>query len=351
MGVHILCGLVLVAAVLWLRPRRELTAVIAAALVLGLAGTLGALFWRETNFHAIRLFAWVVFLYIPLWLLIAAGMLGKRRRRGAIFLVLVVIAVEAIAVDAFLIEPYRLEVSRFSLPSEELEETVRVAILADLQTDVIGAFEREVFAALAATEPDLLLLPGDFLQVGDPALRARLQDELRALFAALPLTTLPAVAVGGNTDDASWPRIFSGLPVEVCTGTRTMRLGIGADSLTVTGLSLRDSFDTGLQLAARPGYTIVVGHGPDFALGQVEADLLVAGHTHGGQVQLPLIGPLLTLSRIPRAWAEGVTALDRGRHLVVSRGVGMERGHAPRLRFLCRPQLVVLDIIPTARGE
>ena len=81
-------------------------------------------------------------------------------------------------------------------------------------------------------------------------------------------------------------------------------------------------------------------------MGKIDADLLVTGHTHGGQVRLPLIGPLMTLSRIPRAWAAGLTELPGGGKLLVSRGLGMERGYAPRIRFLCRPELMVIDLVP-----
>ena len=81
-----------------------------------------------------------------------------------------------------------------------------------------------------------------------------------------------------------------------------------------------------------------------------DADLILAGHTHGGQVRLPLLGPLLTLSQVPRSWAAGRTELPGGGTLIVSRGVGMERHDAPRLRFLCRPELVVLDLIPAPRA-
>jgi len=63
-------------------------------------------------------------------------------------------------------------------------------------------------------------------------------------------------------------------------------------------------------------------------------------------VQLPFIGPLMTLTAVPRAWASGVTTIAPGKTLVVSRGIGMERGHAPRLRFLCRPEVVVIDLLP-----
>ena len=91
----------------------------------------------------------------------------------------------------------------------------------------------------------------------------------------------------------------------------------------------------------------MLGHAPDFALSpRVEGDLLLAGHTHGGQVQLPLYGPPLTFSKVPRAWADGVTDLGDGRTLVVSRGVGLERRTAPALRFLCRPEIVILELAP-----
>jgi hypothetical protein len=99
-------------------------------------------------------------------------------------------------------------------------------------------------------------------------------------------------------------------------------------------------------VAGEDRFHIVLGHSPNFSLGPVDADLLIAGHTHGGQVQLPLIGPLLTLSHVPRSWASGVTEIALGKTMVVSRGIGMERGAAPRLRFLCRPELVVVDLLP-----
>ena len=153
-----------------------------------------------------------------------------------------------------------------------------------------------------------------------------------------------AFAVRGNIEPPRWPEIFAGLPVTPVTQTQSFE----AAGLRVTCLSERDSFDPSLVLAGDEDdrFHVVLGHSPNFALGRVEADLLVAGHTHGGQVQVPLVGPLVTLSKVPRRWAAGLTDLPGGGRLLVSRGVGMEGGGAPRLRFFCRPELVVIDLAP-----
>jgi len=54
----------------------------------------------------------------------------------------------------------------------------------------------------------------------------------------------------------------------------------------------------------------------------------------------------MTRSGVPRSWAAGVTQLGPGKTLIVSRGIGMERADAPRIRFLCRPEIVIVDVMP-----
>jgi hypothetical protein len=130
---------------------------------------------------------------------------------------------------------------------------------------------------------------------------------------------------------------------------RTSRTDLG--ELELVGLDLRDS-RVGPSLGPSRKFRIVFGHSPDFSLSPLEADLMLAGHTHGGQVQIPFFGPLVTLSRLPRRWAGGgMVTLEGNRRLIVSRGLGMERGPAPRLRFNCRPQIVVVDLVPSSRSN
>lgn len=94
-----------------------------------------------------------------------------------------------------------------------------------------------------------------------------------------------------------------------------------------------------------PGFRLGVVHSPDAApaLADLGYDLIVCGHTHGGQIRLPGFGALVTNSRMPRGSARGVSRLG-GAWLHVSAGLGTSR-YAP-FRFACRPEACLLELTP-----
>jgi len=315
----------------------------AVGIVLGvvLAGAIS----REEGFALIQFLSWLFFAHGFILLTGLAAVLWKSSRVLARVSLGIAIIVTAIGIDAFAIEPYRLELSTYEISSAKLQQRMRIVVIADLQTDVIGQYERDAMRLAMDQKPDLILFAGDYLQQSplDPQLVVDFRQLLREVRIDAPLGVF---AVKGDVDQAGWQTLFEGFPITVLADNQTRRLG--AFNLTgLTLLSSRRMGNSGFLIPETDEFHIVLGHAPDFALGSPPADLLVAGHTHGGQVQLPFIGPLITMSRVPRAWAAGgLTQLAEGRHLLVSRGVGMERDWAPRLRFLCRPQLVVIDVKP-----
>ncbi|MCA9246898.1 MAG: metallophosphoesterase [Planctomycetales bacterium] len=298
------------------------------------------------GFGALALLSYGIFLHGTLFLAGTAVLVAKASKRLSAAAVLGCLSFIAVAVDAFLIEPTWLEVTRHTIRSPKLERPLKIVVLADLQTDVIGEFERRVFEQIRAEQPDMILCAGDYLQTGQGREHEReLSEQLNRLLAELPFAApLGVYLVEGNVDSNRWTDSFDGLPVTLFRQTRS--LDLPRDDLRLTGLSMNDSFSDRVEVAASDRFHICLGHCPNFALGPVAADLMVAGHVHGGQVRLPLVGPLMTLCRVPRRWAVGLSRLDEGRRLLVSRGVGMERNEAPRIRFLCRPELVVLDLLP-----
>lgn len=351
---HAALVLVDVAALAFLARRPGVLRLLAAVFATGLAGwilaTILGRHFLESGFAYLRFLALGVAVHGPLVLGVAAWILRREQRVWAWTTAVLALIVAGAAVDAFQIEPRWLEVSRHTLTSPKIEKPVRIVVLADYQTDAFGPYERRVWDTAHAQGADLVLLPGDYLQVHDEERRLRLREETRDYLRRIRFgegARLGAFAVVGDVDygDARWAELFDGTPVTAIKGgTRTIEL----PELTLTALEVRDSRSRTVEVPSSPRFHVVFGHAPDFALNGVDADLQIAGHTHGGQLRVPGLGPLLTFSRVPRSWAAGVTDLGGGRTLVVSRGVGLERGRAPRLRFLCRPEIVVLDVEPEA---
>lgn len=78
-----------------------------------------------------------------------------------------------------------------------------------------------------------------------------------------------------------------------------------------------------------------------YDIGEDEIDLSFSGHSHGGQVRLPLIGPLLTHTTMGRAYAAGILQV-KGAVCSISRGMGF--GRVLPFRLLCPPEAIVLTV-------
>lgn len=244
---------------------------------------------------------------------------------------------------------YRFVVERSTLRVDGLARPLRLVILSDLH---LGPFIRRgsVRAWIDATlaeRADLVLLVGDLVDqaAGDDV--APLLDELARLDAPLG-----AYAVWGNHDHASrvdldaFERGLAGAGVEVLVNR-----GVDVGGLHLAGLDdLRSGRpDLGRTLAKRAPDRpcVLLSHNPD-VLPTVPTDvaLTVAGHTHGGQVCPPGIGPIVTSSRYGRRFASGwVRGPARG---YVSRGLGVS---VLPVRIGCPAELAVVELRPGARAE
>ena len=307
---------------------------------------LGALLYPLDGFGRFQLLAWGLFLYFPLFLLGNLLMIFKRDRNYAYILAALIFCILVIAGDAFLIEPNLLETTRITFYSDKIKEPITVVFLADIQTDSPGPAEARIITLAAEENPDLVLFAGDYIQLADPEGYMEAIKTLQLILRDSSLNPpLGAFAVQGNVDNNGWEQIFEKSAVHPLDSTGTFEF----DSLVLTGLSMEDAGNTNLFISGIEKFHIVLGHSPNYSLGEIDADLLLAGHTHGGQVQIPGIGPLLTLSAVPREWASGLTEIHPGRFLLVSKGIGLERGNAPRMRFLCRPELIVIYLEPARK--
>jgi predicted MPP superfamily phosphohydrolase len=178
--------------------------------------------------------------------------------------------------------------------------------------------------ALAAFEPDVLLLGGDFVSV-----RAAYVDRLAPHLARIPAPRGKFAVLGNHDLRANHAQVTSALRhagVEMLTNS-FRPLEAPFDDVTICGL------DDATRGAPRPehsvdpasGRRIVLMHSPEGleALGDRAFDLALCGHTHGGQVVLPWGTPLFVPGGgLNRQYFAGEFTVGGDRRLLVSHGVG-----------------------------
>jgi predicted MPP superfamily phosphohydrolase len=118
--------------------------------------------------------------------------------------------------------------------------------------------------------------------------------------------------------------------------------------VSINGLAVGRELEIVNVLSQMPAetFTVFLYHYPDEidAVSARGIDLYCAGHTHGGQVSVPLYGALITFSRFDKQYESGYYRKG-DTTLYVNRGIGMEGGFAPRVRFWARPEVTVLEIV------
>jgi len=288
--------------------------------------------------------------------ILGAGLLALGWRRAisvAAAVAGVVLLVPApIGLWATHIAPFRLQLDEHRVPATAANEgqgTVRIAVMADLQTAGVGDHERRAVQALLDADPDVILLPGDLFQA-DPDVLATEGPAVRDLLARLDAPG-GVYLVEGDVDstvrlDAVVPPNITRLDDQVVElRIRDRRVRIGGTRLDVTTATADQVRG---DLASDGGaLTVLVSHRPDTVLhlpADSGVDLVVAGHTHGGQIALPWFGPPVTLSMVPRAVGAGGLHQVAGNPVYVSTGVGMERGQAPQIRLGVAPSIGILDL-------
>lgn len=302
-----------------------------------------------------------VTLVVSLPLIGLTTLIGGRRHSGvelsrAVRVASVVLLLPAaVGVYATFVEPFRLQLERadVSIPRQRLGSApIRIGVLADIQTARVTDYETRAVEQLMALKPDIILLPGDLFQ-GNDSTFAREESALRELIARLSAPG-GVYCVLGNVDRRDRiERIIEDTHVRLLVNEivrveiRDRRLTIGGLELRCISRGARNVISEMEQTGEAGDVRVLMSHLPDVVhllQPDTRIDLTVAGHTHGGQVVIPFFGPPITLSNVPRSVAAGGHHVMNGRQIYVSRGLGCERGLAPRIRFLCTPEITLLTL-------
>ena len=287
-------------------------------------------------------------------------------------------SVGAVGAGAFfygsVIERNAFVLRRFEVPVLNPGSTpMRVLHLSDLHITAGQHRKHEWIRGLADLRPDLVINTGDTLSglTAIPAVMRSLE----------PLFAFPGAFVPGNNDywapqpknpvryfrnpreqptdlvPLPWPelaRALSGAGWTDLTHVRTT-LAVGSGKAALAGTDdphLRRARYEQIAGPAEPDADVRIGvtHSPEPALLAAFAadryDLLLAGHTHGGQVRIPFGPPLVTNCGIDRARARWLHQWDDHMYFHVCAGLGTNP-YSP-IRFCCRPEATLLTLVPRA---
>jgi hypothetical protein len=315
------------------------------------------------------------------------------------------LAAAGIAVDGLLIERVRVGLDRYALAVDRPglpPEGLRILHLSDLHCRPGGAVQELKLARLkrllAGEVYDVAALTGDLIDTADglPALLALVQDlRPRLGMFAIPgnrdywESSLSAIFQEPSSETGQWqwrspvasarrlrefgrtvalnrhtrlqvrsnhaPAMLEALSAQGVQPlvNRAVRLQGDGYDFWIGGVddATHGSPDLDAALAGAPeeAFLLLLAHNPDIWLDRrvQRADLVLAGHTHGGQIRLPFLGAVYTgathLSRRrPTGWFS-----RGGTRMFVSRGVG----ESLPFRLAARPQAALIHLMPIATGE
>jgi predicted MPP superfamily phosphohydrolase len=263
-------------------------------------------------------------------------------------------------------QSYRLRRVRVpALPADH--DPLRVLHLSDLHLTPSRTKLQSWVGALRELRPDLVIVTGDIISDHDAV--------PIALHALEPLFDVPGAFVLGSNDyfaptpinplkyfagpsdlnpareELPWRELIDGLQASgwMHMGNAQAEVELAAGSIALRGVDdphiERD--DYARVAGSTQGVTFGVAHAPYRrvldAMAHDGVNLIMAGHTHGGQVRLPGAGALVTNCDLDRTRARGLSQHGSS-HLHVSAGLGTSP-YAP-IRFACPPEATLMEVIP-----
>ncbi len=277
---------------------------------------------------------------------------------AVVVIIAAIAAVGALLAYMLLYEQFNLKVTEFELSFPNLPpeyDGYTILHLTDLHLTKIGLLEKMTMRIISGREVDACFITGDV--TAEP----RASDIFRRVCSVIKHRD-PIVMVLGNSEHKPWldsqalvdALTFDGLKMlinESIVFTRDSgKVAIVGVDDAYYGLSDLDAAFDGVK---SDDFVIFLTHTPSITPDAIKrgADLILAGHTHGGQVRIPGYGVVWTHMRTNQSLNDGLytsedisrlTKIDAGHSkLFVNRGVGTSRIH---IRFLCPPEIAYITL-------
>lgn len=253
-------------------------------------------------------------------------------------MIIFIACLSVVLIYAHWIEPLWIEVTHHRIHAP-VKNRIRIAHLSDLHIKKFSTREQRLLKLLRVENPDVILISGD--SISDSDSYNEVGEFLKLLRAPLGVWL-----VRGNWEhwrpNKNEANIYKNAGVHFLNNDNyNLR-----DNVWIIGLDDNLAGNPQMNVAQEgipeDAFKIGLFHSPDFFKRQAQRfNMVLAGHTHGGQVRIPFLPPLW-LPEGSGPYVEGWYHQDLAQ-MYVSRGIG---NSIMELRFFCRPELPIIDIEP-----
>jgi predicted MPP superfamily phosphohydrolase len=253
-------------------------------------------------------------------------------------------------------EPFALATTQMTLQSPHLpadRPPIRLLHLSDFHVERLTRREAHLLELVEQARPDLIVITGDYLNlsyVNELTARAEVSKVLKKLHAPYGVyATLGSPPVDPRD---TTPSLFDELNIRLLRDEIAVLNFEDGGALSLLGIDCEHDLEADasvfqklIELAPPDSARVLLYHSPELMplVQQYPVDLYLCGHTHGGQVRLPIYGALITSSDLGKRYEMG-PYVEQNTMLYISRGIGLEGLSAPRLRLLCPPEIILFRL-------
>ena len=248
-----------------------------------------------------------------------------------------------------------LEINTYTISSPRLPESFdgfRIAHLSDIHNEE----NADLLPLLQQTQPDIIVITGDFIDSSDTRV------DIALAFAREAMGIAPCYYVTGNHEariPVEYQQLKAGMEAAgliVLENAKT-RISLEGQAITVIGVddpSYETEYPIGNSVGVirkhldmlqsdGDGFTLLLSHRPELfeTYADYGIDLTLSGHTHGGQIRLPLIGGLIAPGQGLFPEYDAGLFEEGNCRMIVSRGIGSS---SFPFRFNNRPEIVLIEL-------
>lgn len=218
--------------------------------------------------------------------------------------------------------------------------------ISDIHLEQLGVREEKLVRIVENLKPDFILYTGDFLNLSNIRDNKAISNIISILNQIQEISPIYYVSGSSAVDIEDTIKIIEKNLNPTRLNNSNILLNHGGNDINIIGITC--THKPHLDIKQLPpliqeGYiNILLYHSPDLVYelnAEDQIDLMLSGHTHGGQVRLPIIGAFFTGSLYGRKLQKGLYQIH-DTLLYISRGIGLEGLGAPRVRFLCSPEII-----------